>query len=97
MRTKNGIQKVKNRCESDTRIGYHSDEGAWSYVGTDCAGIPLHELTKNLGFIDKATVLYEFAHALGLIHRVDHEHQCPREGGFKWNKPVVIEDCSGPL
>ena len=86
------FKKVQNRRDSDIRIGYHSDEGAWSYVGTDCAEIPLNELTMNLGFIDKATVLHEFGHALGLIH----EHQSPGEGGFKWNKPVVIDDCSGP-
>lgn len=88
-----GIQfeKVTSRLGSDIRIGFREEEGAWSYVGTDCAKIPLNERTMNLGFIDRATVLHEFGHALGLIH----EHQSPAEGGFEWNKPVVIEDCSG--
>ena len=89
-----GIQfiKVTNRRDSDIRIGYDRRDGAWSYVGTDCAEIPLNETTMNLGFIDKATVLHEFGHALGLIH----EHQSPADGGFEWNKNKVIEDCSGP-
>ena len=89
-----GIQfkKVTSRYGSDIRIGFNEDEGAWSYVGTDCAEIPLNELTMNLGFIDRATVLHEFGHALGLIH----EHQSPGEGGFEWNRSVVIKDCEGP-
>ena len=86
------FRKVTKRRDSDIRIGYDSREGAWSYVGTDCAEIPLNELTMNLGFIDKATVLHEFGHALGLIH----EHQSPANGGFEWNRNKVIEDCSGP-
>ena len=89
-----GIQfkKVSSRFSSDIRIGFHEDDGAWSYVGTDCASIPLNELTMNLGFIDRATVLHEFGHAIGLIH----EHQSPTEGGFEWNKSQVIKDSKGP-
>ena len=89
-----GIQfkKVTSRFGSDIRIGFNENDGAWSYVGTDCAEIPLNELTMNLGFIDRATVLHEFGHAIGLIH----EHQSPGKGGFEWNKPAVIEDCTGP-
>ena len=89
-----GIQfkKVTSRLGSDIRIGFKENEGAWSYVGTDCAEIPLNESTMNLGFIDRATVLHEFGHALGLIH----EHQSPGDGGFEWNRQVVIKDCTGP-
>ena len=86
------FKKVTSRYGSDIRIGFHENDGAWSYVGTDCAEIPLDELTMNLGFIDRATVLHEFGHAIGLIH----EHQSPAQGGFNWNKPVVIEDLKGP-
>jgi len=89
-----GIQfrKVDSRYGSDIRIGFIVDDGAWSYVGTDCADIPLYETTMNLGFIDRSTVLHEFGHAIGLIH----EHQSPGKGGFEWNKPKVIRDLSGP-
>ena len=89
-----GIQfkKVPSRFGSDIRIGFREEDGAWSYVGTDCADIPLNELTMNLGFIDRATVLHEFGHAIGLIH----EHQSPSEGGFEWNRSKVIENSKGP-
>jgi len=46
----------------------------------------------NLGISDKATVLHEFGHALGLIN----EHQSPAEGGFEWNKEVVTKALQGP-
>ena len=39
----------------------------------------------NLGFVDRATVLHEFGHAIGLIH----EHQSPFKGGFQWNREEV--------
>ena len=39
----------------------------------------------NLGFVDRATVLHEFGHSLGLIH----EHQSPFKGGFEWNREEV--------
>lgn len=77
------------------RIAFTND-GAWSYVGTECKSI-LEGATMNLGWIDKdiienngSTVLHEFGHALGL----HHEHQNPN-GGIKWNKPVVIKALSG--
>ena len=74
---------------SDIRIGFDSDNGAWSYIGTDCSN---KWKTMNLGFIDQGTVLHEFGHALGLIH----EHQSPASGGFKWNREEVIKSLSGP-
>ena len=85
------FKKVDSPIGSDIRIGFNSDDGAWSYIGTDCLEIPLREFTMNLGFIDRATVLHEFGHALGLIH----EHQSPAKGNFKWNKPVVIKSLRG--
>ena len=86
------FKKVDSPIGSDIRIGFNNNDGAWSYVGTDCLGIPSTELTMNLGFIDRATVLHEFGHALGLIH----EHQSPAKGNFKWNKPEVIKSLEGP-
>jgi len=86
------FKKVDSPNGSDIRIGFNSDDGAWSYIGTDCLDIPLREFTMNLGFIDTATVLHEFGHALGLIH----EHQSPAKGNFRWNKPEVVKSLSGP-
>jgi hypothetical protein len=67
------------------------DDGAWSYVGTDCLGIPLHAATMNLGWVDEGVILHEFGHAIGL----GHEHQNPK-GGIEWNEEQVIRDLSGP-
>jgi hypothetical protein len=68
----------------DIRIGFEQDEGAYSNVGTDCA---IQEgKSMNLGWLDVATILHEFLHALGCIH----EHQNPK-GGIKWNTCKVYE------
>jgi hypothetical protein len=80
-----------NGSESDIRISFVESDGAWSYIGIDCKGIPLHEATMNLGWQDEGVVLHEFGHAVGLIH----EHQNP-QGGIKWNQDNVIRDLSGP-
>ena len=68
----------------DIRIGFNSNEGAYSNLGTDCA---IQEgKSMNLGWLDVATILHEFLHALGCIH----EHQNPK-GGIQWNKCKVYE------
>jgi len=74
---------------SDIRIGFDSNDDAWSCIGTDSSN---KWKTMNLGFIDRGTVLHEFGHALGLIH----EHQSPARGGFEWNREEVIKSLSGP-
>ena len=61
---------------ADIRITYDDNDGAWSYIGTDCKGIPLNEPTMNLGFLDDGTAAHEFGHAIGLAH----EHQNPAGG-----------------
>lgn len=76
------------------RIGFQSNDGAWSAVGTDClnsAYFPKKERTMNLGWLDEGVVLHEFGHAIGL----GHEHQNPK-GGIQWNEPVVIKALKGP-
>ena len=83
------FEKAKFIFQSDIRVGFDSNDGAWSYIGTDCA---MKWKTMNLGFIDQGTVLHEFGHALGLIH----EHQSPASGGFNWDKEQVTTDLSGP-
>jgi hypothetical protein len=72
---------------ADIRISFDPDDGAWSYVGTDCRSIPLNQATMNLGFIDGGTTAHEFGHAIGLAH----EHQNPA-GGIQWNEQVVIRE-----
>ena len=83
------FEKATFIFQSDIRVGFDSNDGAWSYIGTDCA---MKWKTMNLGFIDQGTVLHEFGHALGLIH----EHQSPASGGFNWDKEQVTKDLSGP-
>jgi hypothetical protein len=77
--------------DAEIRIAFDPDDGAWSYVGTDCLSIPNHQATMNLGFQDGGTSAHEFGHAIGL----GHEHQNP-EGGIEWNEDVVIRDLAGP-
>ena len=74
---------------AEIRIAFE-DDGAWSYIGTDCMSIPRNTHTMNFGWLDKAVVLHEFGHALGMIH----EHQNPL-GGVQWNKPKVYSDLGG--
>jgi hypothetical protein len=76
-----------NAPDAEIRISFDENDGAWSYVGTDCRGIPLNEATMNLGFMDGGTTAHEFGHAIGLAH----EHQNPA-GGIQWNDTVVIRE-----
>jgi len=85
------FHKIDTPIGSDIRVNF-SQQGSWSYIGTDATKIPTESFTMNLGFIDKATVLHEFGHALGLIH----EHQSPFRGGYEWDKEAVIRALSGP-
>lgn len=80
-----------NDPQADIRITFDANDGAWSYVGTDNAGIPFDQPTMNLGFLDAGTAAHEFGHALGLAH----EHQNPA-GGIEWNEEVVLRELSGP-
>jgi hypothetical protein len=80
-----------NAPDAVIRIAFDASDGAWSYLGTDCAEIPLGQPTMNLGWQEPGVILHEFGHALGLIH----EHQSPA-GGMHWNKPVVYAALGGP-
>lgn len=76
-----------NAPDAEIRITFDPNDGAWSYIGTDCRSIPLNEPTMNLGFLDGGTAAHEFGHAIGLAH----EHQNPA-GGIQWNEQVVIRE-----
>ena len=76
--------------DAEVRISFDPNDGAWSFIGKDCLGIPLNQPTMNLGWQDEGVVLHEFGHTLGLIH----EHQNPL-GGINWNRDNVIRDLSG--
>ena len=76
-----------NAPDAEIRITFDPNDGAWSYIGTDCRSIPLNEATMNLGFLDGGTAAHEFGHAIGLAH----EHQNPA-GGIQWNETVVIQE-----
>ena len=89
--TKHGNLKLQfdDALDAEIRITFR-DDGAWSYIGTDCLSIPRDQATMNYGWLDEGVVLHEFGHALGLIH----EHQNP-VGGIQWNRPQVYRDLSG--
>ena len=76
---------------AEIRVTFDENDGAWSYVGTDNSGIPLHAATLNLGWQDEGVILHEFGHMIALAH----EHQNPA-GGIVWNEAEVIRDLSGP-
>jgi len=76
-----------NAPDAEIRITFDSNDGAWSYIGTDSRDIPSNEATMNLGFLDGGTAAHEFGHAIGLAH----EHQNPA-GGIQWNEKVVLRE-----
>lgn len=75
--------------DAEIRISFNSNDGAWSYIGTDCRQIPFDHPTMNLGFLNGGTAAHEWGHALSL----GHEHSNPA-GGIQWNEPVVIKELS---
>lgn len=79
-----GLEFVDNVYDATIRISFE-DDGAWSYVGTDILEQPTNQATMNFGWIDAATIMHEFGHALGMIH----EHQNPRGKTIPWDKQAV--------
>ena len=87
------VQAPTGRAE--IRVTFDPNGGHWSYVGTDCLGIPSTQPTMNLAlragiFGDAASewdrvALHEVLHAIGL----HHEHQHP-QAAIPWDEAKVI-------
>lgn len=80
------ISFVDDINQANVRIGFDGNDGAWSYVGTECLDYKdVSQPTMNLGWFDVQTVLHEFGHLFGMIH----EHNNPRGNSIDWNKNAV--------
>lgn len=82
------LEFTDNIAESTIRITFNPSGGAWSLLGTDIISPQFKgQPTMNLGWLDVATTIHEFGHALGMIH----EHQNPDGNLIDWNVPKVLE------
>jgi hypothetical protein len=81
-----GLKLEFVEADGDIRIALDNRKGAWSMVGTQCRQVPANEPTMNFGWLDVATIIHEFCHALGMIH----EHQNPFGKGIDWNLKKVF-------
>lgn len=83
--------------DAELRISFQ-EEGAWSFRGTDCLGVPQNQPTMNYGWLTaetdpaeiRALVLREFGHALGLVN----EHQNPN-ANLPWDTKAVYAAMRG--
>lgn len=81
------FREASSAEDSNIRIRFNPDDGSWSYVGTQSDRISKQDATINLAWLDassdltsneRAVILHEFGHVLGLIH----EHQSPAHRGY---------------
>ena len=90
--------------ESDIRICFIQELGAWSVLGTNALSITKDQPTMNLGWLDNyddydfpaaagtsAVVIHEFGHAIGLIH--EHSRS---DAPLNWNKQAVYDSLGAP-
>jgi len=81
-----GLKLQFVETQGEIRISLDNRGGAWSLVGVQCRTAPSDEATMNFGWLDVATIIHEFCHALGMIH----EHQNPFGKGIDWNLKNVF-------
>jgi len=81
------IKFVSDIRQANIRISFNKD-GAWSYVGNDALNYTDPNVpTMNFEWLDVATIIHEFGHAMGMIH----EHQNPFGKPIDWNDKAVFE------
>jgi hypothetical protein len=82
------FRQVDDAAGSNVRIRFDPSDGSWSHIGRRNDKVASTDATMNLAWLDskspklaqheKAVVLHEFGHVLGLLH----EHQSPAHGGY---------------
>lgn len=79
--------------EAEILVAFDSNEGNWSYLGTDALAVPMETPTLNIAWLDdpEARVLHEFGHVVGLLD----EHHNPK-AKIPWNKELVYKSMGGP-
>lgn len=81
------IKFVPDVRQANIRIAFNKD-GAWSYVGNDALNYSNPNVpTMNFEWLDVATIIHEFGHAMGMIH----EHQNPFGKPIDWNDKAVLD------
>ncbi len=75
--------------KSNIRIDFEKGAGSNSAVGNQAESFAQNEPTMNYAWVDKATILHEFGHALGL----EHEHQNP-SNQVRWNRNAIFNEMS---
>ena len=69
------------------RVRLYKLGGSSSLVGTQSNTVPPQEHTITFGWLDVATIIHEFCHALGMLH----EHSNPNGNTIDWNPDAVYE------
>lgn len=91
------FREVGRREDSEVRVGFMRDDGAWSYIGRDILDRGQDRRTMNFGWdlmrqaseID--TAVHEIGHTLGF----PHEHQNPN-AGIEWDEEAVYAALAKP-
>jgi hypothetical protein len=88
-----GLRFAFGAPNPEVRIAFNPRAGSWSNVGTDTLAIRSGP-TMNFGWVtadstdesDRAVILHEFGHMLGLGHEQSHP-----DVDIAWNKPAALD------